>query len=351
MKIALVGDIHWSETSSILRKQGTNYSCRLEGLIKSVQWVEDVTQELCCDKVIYLGDFFDRSDLRAMEITALKDIKWSSIPKSFLLGNHEVGGSKGKYNSVNVLSNIGEVIATPKLDVGFGYSILFLPYIDDRDKLPISEYWKRAWGGQFTTQEVKASIIVSHNDIKGINYGPVTSTRGFDVDDILSSCDLFFNGHIHNGDVYKHKIINVGNLTGQNFSEDGFKYSHCIFTLDTANMEVNSYANPFATYFYKLDVEEESSISKLSKIKDDAAVVAVRCREALVESVRKALQDNPHIIESRITLILDSTDKVTDTDKVSELANIDHIKAFKDFIIDQLGSSEIINEELAEISK
>ena len=45
MKILVVGDIHWSAYSSILRSRGKRFSTRLEYLIKSMNWVEDMSKK------------------------------------------------------------------------------------------------------------------------------------------------------------------------------------------------------------------------------------------------------------------------------------------------------------------
>ena len=71
MKILIVGDVHWSTYSSIVRSRGKKYSTRLENLINSVNWAERIADEENCDRIIYLGDFFDKADLTAEEITAL----------------------------------------------------------------------------------------------------------------------------------------------------------------------------------------------------------------------------------------------------------------------------------------
>ena len=75
MKYLVCGDVHWCQYSSILRARGRKYSVRLENLIKSVNWVEDLAAKKGCIGVIYLGDFFDRPDLNSQEISALSEIK------------------------------------------------------------------------------------------------------------------------------------------------------------------------------------------------------------------------------------------------------------------------------------
>ena len=121
--------------------------------------------------------------------------------------------------------------------------VSFLPYTHDYD---MSMYMANS----------KKRIIFSHNDIKGINYGKYISTSGFDIEDINKSCDLFINGHLHNGENVTDKIINIGNLSGQNFSEDGLKYKHNIMIIDTNSLEYQKIENPFATYFIKYDFKK-----------------------------------------------------------------------------------------------
>ena len=62
MRVLIVGDVHWSSYSSIIRKRGTEYSKRLENCINSINWVEEKAEEYKCDKVIYLGDLFDQAE-------------------------------------------------------------------------------------------------------------------------------------------------------------------------------------------------------------------------------------------------------------------------------------------------
>ena len=89
MKLLICGDVHWSTYSSIIRRRGDKYSKRLENLINSVNWVEEMAETYNCDSVIYAGDFFDRSDMNAEELTALQEIVWAPMQHVMLIGNHE----------------------------------------------------------------------------------------------------------------------------------------------------------------------------------------------------------------------------------------------------------------------
>lgn len=64
------------------------------------------------------------------------------------------------------------------------------------------------------------------------------------------------------------RVINVGNLTGQNFSEDAKKYSHGCIIFDTNTGECNLYENPYAFNFYKLSYGNDT----LSGLKNNAVV-------------------------------------------------------------------------------
>ena len=46
-------------------------------------------------------------------------------------------------------------------------------------------------------------------------------------------------------------------MTGQNFSEDGFKYSHCVGILDTNTLDIELINNPYALNFYKIEINDE----------------------------------------------------------------------------------------------
>lgn len=223
MLIGIVGDVHWSRYSSILRNRGNTYSYRLENCIDSVNWAEALTEN--CNCVVYLGDFFDSSELNSEEITALKEINWNLKPHHFLVGNHEMGMNDLSYSSSHLFDYIDTAARSfvedkPRIDRTYGNTeIAFLPYILEDDRKPLEEY--------FDSPNTKR-IIFSHNDIAGMQLGKFTSTAGFTIENIQSNCSLFLNGHLHNGGKVADGVINVGNLTGQNFSEDAFKYDHCV---------------------------------------------------------------------------------------------------------------------------
>lgn len=309
MKILIYTDNHFCSNSSIIRKNGEKYSIRLENQIKSVNWAEQLGIEKNCDMVIHLGDFFDKSELTAQELTALKEIKWNYLPHYFLVGNHEMGSADLQYNSLNALSKIGKIINEPYYMSGFGCRIIFLPYILETNRKPLQYYIDSAIGDSWETQEVKNTIILSHNDICGLQYGQYISKQGFDVQEIYDSCNLFINGHLHNQTQINDKMLNLGNLTGQNFSEDAFKYSHCVAILDTDTLKIDLINNPYAFNFYKIEINNDNDLSIFNKL-ISPAIITVSAPVDLIDKLKQYISEHKdQIIESRVISKLNTINK------------------------------------------
>lgn len=348
MKILIYTDNHFSTSSSIVRKEGYNTSLRLENQIESLNWVEKLGEEKDCDMVVHLGDFFDKPELTAKELTALKDIKWNSLRHVFLVGNHEMASADLKFNSLNALSKVGTIINHPYYESGFGFRFIYLPYILETDRKPLKHYIREAIGDSWETQEVKKTIILSHNDIAGIRYGQWESKAGFSVEEIYNSCDLFINGHLHNQTQINDKMLNLGNLTGQNFSEDAFKYSHCAAILDTDTLKVELINNPHAFNFYKLEINTESDLSVFDKL-TKPSVITVSTPMKLVDKVKEKIKElEDVIVESRVVGIPDVV-KVEEAEPI-KVETVNHIDQFKEYVIETIGGSDLLIEELGMIS-
>lgn len=347
MKILLYTDPHWSQYSSIVRRRGQDYSQRLENLIMSISWAEGLSETNGCDQVICLGDFFDTAFLNSEEATALQDVKWNlSIPHYFLVGNHESPIASLEYSSTKVLEAFGFNIVSSL--VGFDYGdtgLVLIPYILEENREPLKAY--------LNVSKAKQKVVLSHNDIKGINYGMYTSKEGFDLVDIESNCDLFINGHLHNSGFLNDKetILNLGNITGQNFSEDAFRYSHFACILDTETLQLSFFENPHAFNFYKIEISKTEDLTKLYTLKNHA-VVTIKCREELLEEVKKLLPQITNIVESRLIAYRDVyiPDSDNDVNEIS-LSGMDYIKKFTEFILQNVGDNDIVKEELSHISQ
>jgi len=352
MKILLYGDLHWSTTSSILRAASDKYTVRLDNLIQTVNWVEQLAKDRGCNSIISLGDWFDKAELTAQEISAIQEIKWSGKKECFIVGNHEIGRHDNLYSTTDVfgLKTLCTVFNAPKQYILGGTEICILPYIPSTDRKPMVEYF-----GEKTCKRV----ILSHNDIKGIQMGQFISQDGFSVEEIEESCDLFINGHLHNGMWVTGKILNLGNITGQNFSEDGFKYKHNAAILDTETLEVELVENPYAINFYKLDFTEDDSIKHINSIQiknavltvkvnaDSDALECIRCRFDPNYTSTVPFPKHDGVVASRILLNYSNGDnsEVSQTESL----HIDHIQQFTQYIRETIGTSDIIEEELSNV--
>ena len=344
MKICIHSDAHWCQNSSIVRSRGEKYSKRLENLIESVNWVERLAWEQEADCVICCGDFFDSAVLNCEEISALQEIRWSPMSHLFLTGNHETNVSSLEYSTTDLFKlcpNVA-VINTPQQYFIDNTSVefCFLPYVLEKDRKTIQEYF-----GQKTCNRV----IFSHNDIKDVQYGSFLSTEGFEVKDIEDNCDLYFNGHIHHCCNVTDKIINVGNLTGQNFTEDATKYAHCAIIFDTETLKYKFYQNPYAFKFYKLDCTNETTVDGLTHILNCLnynAVATVTVSNLLSSEARAILEQlktNNRICEYRLLVNNETVDKNVE---VHVDNTTDHLKQFEQYVLSEIGDTNIIREEL-----
>lgn len=346
MKILIVGDVHWSEYSSIVRQPGKKYSLRLENLIESINWVESQATQLGVDKIIYLGDFFDRYTISDKEVTALREVVWSPVTEHVVIvGNHESSINGLYFNCTSVLTPLGfRVISSYESETcaDSKVQIHYLPYIIEDDRKPLAEYLDTCYPDY-------AQILVSHNDIKDFRMGAFLSTTGFSIDEIESNCDVCFNGHLHNCGKVSDKIVNVGNITGQNFSEDALRYEHHVALLDTDTYNVTYIENPYALNFYKLDFTGEHDMQYLDELKTNA-VVSITCYDKDKEAVSEALaQHTDKIITQRITTVRDA-EKTVEID-LSDFKVDDHLKKFTECCLENIENTDILSQELNEVCR
>lgn len=337
MKYLIYSDIHISQGSSIVKQEGIKYSIRLEHIIDSINWAEDLAEKENCSAVFNLGDTFDKPIINSMEATAVQDIRWNNLPHYILVGNHDSDVASLEYSSVNVLKKLGfEIIAQPKTIMLNNDKFVFIPYITENNRKEFNYY-----------VQDKDSIVLSHNDVSGFNFGGFLSKDGFAIADIEKDCKLFLNGHLHNSSFLSKKVLNVGNLCGQNFSEDAFKYSHGCWILDTDNMSLQFFENPHSFNFYQ--IEYPNDVEKLSRLKDNS-VINIKCersQKSLLE--QDLLRISNKIIAKRI--IVFDKEVESDENEIIKLEKVDHLKQLKDYIIDTLGNTEIVQKELKEICK
>ncbi len=342
MRILIFTDLHMCPRASIISKWGTKYSARLENCIATVNWLERLAEEKECDYIMNLGDFFDRPDLTSDTITACNDIKWSNIMHYSLVGNHDASTSSLMFNSVNsFLSDRHVIITEPQVLLLDNCDICFLPYVVECDRKPLSEYFKNL-------DPNKPRVILSHNDIRGIQLGPVMSKTGFSLEEIEANCDCWINGHLHNGQAITPKVINLGNCTGKDFGENALQYSHNVAILDTKDLTVTYIENPYAYNFYKLQIDSERDMTCLDNLKNHA-VLSIKCEQSLVEPVKQKISTLDNIVESRLII----TKKYTESSAAPEEIDlsVDHLARFIEYCKATIENTTTLEEEIAEVCK
>ena len=342
MKILFFTDLHMCPRASIVNKWGAKYPARLENCIESVNWAERLAEELGCEYIINLGDFFDKPDLSSETITASKEIEWSNIMHYSIVGNHDASTSSLIFNSVNsFLADRHVVITEPQSLLLGDCELCFLPYVVECDRKPIKEY--------FGEQKLKYRVILSHNDISGVQLGPVVSKTGFTIEEIEENCDLFINGHLHNGQKLTKKVINLGNLTGKDFGEDAFKHTHNVAILDTETLELSFIENPYAYNFYKIQINCDKDLSILETLKQ-RAIVSIKCDSNIANVTKQKLSDLQNkILESRLILIKKYEESGEATQELD--LSVDHIARFIECCKSSLENTAILEEEISEICK
>lgn len=341
MRLLIFADLHMCTQASIINKWGTKYPKRLENCIETINWLERAAEEHNCNYIINLGDFFDKPDLTSETITACNEIKWSDIMHYHLVGNHDASSSNLIFNSVNSLKTDKHIIVTePSILALDDCNICFLPYSTEYDRKPLKEYFKEL-------DPSVPKVFLSHNDIKGLQLGPVVSKTGFSIDEIEEEASLFINGHLHSGQAITSKIINLGNISGKDFGEDAFKYSHCLAILDTATLSIEYLENPYAYNFYKVQIDSEEDFKILQSLKPNA-VVSVKCTQSLAEKTRHELETVPNIIESRV-IIIKQYDEISET--IEQELTVDHLARFITCCKNNIENSAILEAELSEICR
>ena len=350
MRLFIYADPHWSSYSSILRSRGEKYSTRLEYRIKTMNWIECEAVLQNCDTIVCLGDFFDKSELNSEEVTALQEIGWSDIPHWFIVGNHEMGRSTSEHSSSHLFELLPNACVVDELGVytDGDTSVVSLPYILENNRKPLKDYLKDC--------KLRDNIIIlSHNDISGMQLGKYVSTTGFSIEEIENSCNLFINGHIHNEGEIGNKIINLGNITGQNFSENAFLYGHNAVVLDTAERSLNRLPNPYAINFYKVDLTsmqptiDDKQINQIIDSLKSPAVATIKTNSACEFLVKDLLSSANNILECR--LLVEHNSENTEQILENDAPTLDHLAKFTDYVFEHIGSDALVVNELERISK
>jgi predicted phosphodiesterase len=333
MKITICGDIHISETSSIVKKNGDKYSARLENIIDSVWWMNNESSTWR----FQLGDIMDRATVTGNELTAMTKMDFSGW--TCIAGNHCLDSRGIAAHGVQCQ----EVITEPEIrDFKYVY-VMMLPYIQEKNRKPLKDIIQQT-KDKLTLKE-KPLIVMSHNDIAGIQYGKYTSQQGFSIEEIEENCDLFLNGHLHNQEWVSDKILNVGNLTGQNFTEDFERYKHGIWTLDVEKMYrqfqsgkanakecIEFKENPHAMKFKNVEIFSKRDLGNVMAISDKNTVLSITTNEEMKD---EAINFAQGLMSYKILI---KTEKISNKGFM-EVKRVNHIDKFKSSVLDKFGTA------------
>lgn len=343
MNILIYSDNHFCQNSSIIRGRGNKFSDRLENQIQTLQFIEKTAIENGCQAIFNCGDFFDKPELNSEEISALKEVGWNrGIPHYYIVGNHDASDKALSFNSTNALASVHNSFVVDsscfiELDGSF---IAMLPY----ESLDADEYIDAEVMFSHAVKDAKYKnrILLSHNEIKGLQYGKYVSDHGLDIDSVCSVFDFCVNGHLHNTALVNEKILNVGNVTGQNFSEDAFVYKHGCIILNTDDLTYKFIENPFAFKFYKIDGDNYGIISTLGT----NSVLAVTCSDDNLDYVKGLIDSNKNIKYKKIIVqksaSISTEDRFFSNNKTPE-------NKFSDFVLKTLGDSDVVRDEIIAI--
>mgnify|MGYP004442690361 CR=1 FL=1 len=293
-----------------------------------------------CECVVCLGDLTDKPDLTSEEITALS--KCGLKDHVMIVGNHCRSDKDGNINSLSIFN---DVISKPEIRQYGSCRVLFLPY--NSTTYDLSEF-------------NNVDLIFSHNDIKGYNYGNAVSCSGYELEDILGNCKLFINGHLHNGGwLVKDRIVNLGQLSGMNFSSCGGEWEPSVGILDTETLNLEIISNPEAYRFKKV---EFGTLVKLKNYLDSILneeghyVLQVKVPFSISDKARKLINQNCKVVASRVTTYHDNTEnrsaKQEGYKKEFEVSNKTVYDQLKDFLTTQSESKynkKIVGQIISEI--
>lgn len=197
-----------------------------------------------------------------------------------------------------------------------------------------------------------------HNDIKGIQMGQFVSKEGLDLNTLSKSFSLVVNGHIHNSSWVASNVFNIGNITGQNFSEDGFTYEHHAMIIDLDTFEYSIIKNPWAFNFYKIDWAHGTDIDIINSTSqkmfnyvatikvspEDAEYIRYRFDPALPE--HQYIPRNSNGVACKV-IVEYPIEKIQKQD-VSSL-HFDHIQEFQKFITAAMPNNDLVVSELQKV--
>ena len=324
-KIIISADIHFCKRESLVDN-------RYPFLARSFEWLNKLSDEIPNSLNVDLGDMFNSSHLTAEDVAVLEAIpfnrSWHCIT-----GNHE---QDGQNSLLKYFRDIHVIYEKPQLknfgkDVGWA---LFIPFT--RTPTPLSGLLKKL-------PPSERVVVFSHCDFVGM-FG-TGEDAGYRIDEINAEprIKMWLNGHYHQRMTLSDKIQVVGNLCGQNFTQN-FE-PHGVAVYDTVTNEYEFIENPFALVFGKMDTSHPKCRDIRKAVEADPIkryVLAIQTDSEL-KSAMKEWADK-YLVASRIlTSDVGGTGLGADEVEDDEVTTIDHIGLFFKEVEERFGK-EIADE-------
>lgn len=338
MKFLIVADMHLSYTSSILPiyQKDSMYTTRLQYMIDTVKWYEELAIKEKVDYIINLGDLTDSNILRSEEITALAEaysIRNENSPEThYIIGNHDTLTDDHRFSTTSILNNIPKfkVYSEPtKVELVKGdekLNVTMLPYMN----------WKNI-DHEFL-KKYNSDILFSHIDITGSSlYKAFGIDIGIDPNLLCMYFNNVYNGHIHlqeRLECSKNNVWNVGSLTSSSFS-DSNKYIPGAHIVDTTKNSFETIPNPYNILFRKFSINSITDLkTQLSKLdKTYRYVLRIDVPYSLKEEISKLLEKEEYIIANRLIINRKNIDISNNDVAQLEIVDKNNIKyKFVDFI-------------------
>ena len=155
---------------------------------------------------------------------------------------------------------------------------------------------------------------------------------------------------MHNGSKVSEKVINLGNLTGQNFNEDAYSYSHNVMILDTDTLEYSLVENPYAFNFYKIKISSLNDFNKHIEYMATNAVISLTVPEKDADEVRKRLEEMLNKIGA-YRLTIEAEVGNANIVEITEELQVDYLNSFVEYVKKTMGISNDVVAELSEVCK
>lgn len=297
MKIGIYTDLHCSYTSSILpiNTQGTKFSTRLQMIIDTGEWLNNLFNSNGVDMIINGGDTCDSNILKSTEITALSEFfkKFDGgIPHYVITGNHEILDDESEFHATSILDGLPNiyVISKPKK---LNDCVSVLPYRKDTEV------------SNELLKSLSNKLLVSHIDIMGSSLrAEYIMDSGVSPELLAEYFDFVANGHLHTAErvnTSKNTVYNIGSVSSVSFVDNnGYIPSAVIYDTDTGKLE--RFCNPHAILFRKINV---GSVSELINVvtgmnSSYRYVIRVTCPYDCRDDIRNFLSGRENVLSYRV---------------------------------------------------